>query len=337
MKVLVCFEPSIKHDVFEATRLRKNIKGALEEMNIELSSSSLENCDVVHFLSIKDEKKILDAIELGKKTVISVLSTENDVICKITHIDDKGNRRILPKAVKLLNKMDAVVVPSLCDKYFLVSEGISTHIEIIEPGVSLKRFHNIDNKEKELFYRYFGERNCLNIVTAVGDFSKTKEINKLISLAALLPTIKFYFFGVDTSPLLVSRAVNKYNKKATSNLVFSPVVEDDIYRSTLVASKIFVVLNPNSVSSVSVEDALAAENQLLVFAPLKENSFLEDGKDCYVVSSVLEASHFIRDYTLGYIPSTVHNGLKKAKKTSLNEIGKKLVKLYEKLLGKEGD
>ena len=152
MKVLVYFEPSIKYDIFEASRVRKNIKGALEEMSVELSKTTAEYYDVVHLISIKDEKIIDDAIELGKKVVITCLSCENDVVGKITQLNEKGERKLTLKALKVLNKVHAVIVPSLADKHFLISEGIETHIEIIEPGVNIKRFQNINTKEKELFY-----------------------------------------------------------------------------------------------------------------------------------------------------------------------------------------
>lgn len=337
MKVLVYFEPSIKYDVFEAARVRKNIKGALEEMNIELSKTLVDNFDIAHFISIKDEKIIDEALELGKKVVISCLSNENDVVGKITHLDEKGTRKLTLRAIKVLNKVHTVIVPSLADKYFLLKEGITSPIEVIEPGVNIKRFQNIPDRELELFYRYFGERKGNKVVVACGNLSKTKEINKFISLAALLPTIKFYYFGVTNSSMLVTSTVNKLNKKATSNLLFSPVVEDDIYRSTMAVADIFVVLNPNSASSVSVEDALAANSQIIAFGPLKEDSLLIDGDSCYVTSSILETSHFIKDYFAGNIPSTTSNGYKIAKKTSLKEMGKKLVKLYEKLLNQKGE
>ena len=143
MKVLVYFEPSIKYDVFEAARVRKNIKGALEEMNIELSKTPIDNFDIAHFISIKDEKIIDEALELGKKVVISCLSNENDVVGKITHLDEKGTRKLTSKAIKVLNKVHAVIVPSIADKYFLLKEGITSPIEVIEPGVNIKRLMDL--------------------------------------------------------------------------------------------------------------------------------------------------------------------------------------------------
>ena len=60
MKICVYFQPTIENDNFEGMRLRKNIKGALELHNIPYAKNLLDTYDIVHFMSLDDEAKIID-------------------------------------------------------------------------------------------------------------------------------------------------------------------------------------------------------------------------------------------------------------------------------------
>ena len=63
MKVLVSFQPNRKATDFEGVRLRKTIKGALEMVGVEYTTSIVEKHDVVHLISPEDENKLNDAKE----------------------------------------------------------------------------------------------------------------------------------------------------------------------------------------------------------------------------------------------------------------------------------
>ena len=48
MKILVTFQPNTKTYEFEGARVRKTIKGALEMVNVEYTTSIVDTFDVMH-------------------------------------------------------------------------------------------------------------------------------------------------------------------------------------------------------------------------------------------------------------------------------------------------
>ena len=103
MKICVYFQPTIENDNFEGMRLRKNIKGALELHNIPYAKNLLDTYDIVHFMSLDDEAKIIDAKEANIPIVFSALYCENDNAARILQ-DKNGIKTLSPKALKILNK-----------------------------------------------------------------------------------------------------------------------------------------------------------------------------------------------------------------------------------------
>ena len=171
MKVLVYFQPSPKHDYFEGARMRKTIKGALEIVDSKYTSNVYDDYDVAHFMSPDDENKLNIAIERGVPIVISALFGEADPSTRFLNYKSKDGKRITtikPKALRMLNKADLVLVPCKSGKEFLVENGVTTKIEVCVPGINLSRFNFSREDEKELFYRYFREDKNKKLVFALG-------------------------------------------------------------------------------------------------------------------------------------------------------------------------
>ena len=78
MKILVSFQPTKKASDFEGVRLRKTIKGALEMVGIEYTTSIVDKYDVMHLISPDDENKENDAKENGIPVIVSALYCEDD-------------------------------------------------------------------------------------------------------------------------------------------------------------------------------------------------------------------------------------------------------------------
>ena len=74
MKVLVSFQPNKKASDFEGVRLRKTIKGALEMVGVEYTTSIVDKYDIVHLISPDDENKLNDAKENGIPVVSAAFS-----------------------------------------------------------------------------------------------------------------------------------------------------------------------------------------------------------------------------------------------------------------------
>ena len=93
MKICVYFEPREKFDNFEGARLRKSIKDALELKNIPYAKNIVDSYDLIHFCSLDDELKILDAKTDHIPTVFTALMCEVDKTSRIYEIKNGISRK----------------------------------------------------------------------------------------------------------------------------------------------------------------------------------------------------------------------------------------------------
>ena len=92
MKILVSFQPNKKASDFEGVRLRKTIKGALEMVGIEYTTSIVDKYDVMHLISPDDENKENDAKENDIPVIVSAL------YCRWPGSGSPAHRRSWPAA-----------------------------------------------------------------------------------------------------------------------------------------------------------------------------------------------------------------------------------------------
>ena len=104
MKVLVEYSPGAHLDRYIATRLRKNIKGALELVGTSWVESMFAEPDVVHLISPDDESLAHDAKEQGATLVVSALYSEGDPGARFMSVDGEGFHSLRPKAERLLKE-----------------------------------------------------------------------------------------------------------------------------------------------------------------------------------------------------------------------------------------
>ena len=235
MKVLVHFQPSPKFDNFEGARMRKTIKGALEMVETKYTSNLLDDYDVAHFISPEDEGRMNIAIERRKPVVVSALFGEDDPTTRFLNYKSKdGNRTttLKPKALKMLNKANMVLVPTESAKEFLVDNGVTKPIEVCVPGINLSRFNFSREDEKELFYRYFREDKNKKLVVALGEYAYNMEgIHSIINAAIKKPDVIFYYIGCESFAVNSSRS-KKIIRSAPKNMHFISIPTDDICRET---------------------------------------------------------------------------------------------------------
>ena len=146
MKVLVSFQPNKKASDFEGVRLRKTIKGALEMVGVDYTTSIVERHDIVHLISPEDENKLNDAKENDIPVVVSALYCENDPLASYLEHKTKDNERVTDltaKAQRFLNKADLVLVPSEIAREFLVDKGVTADISVALPGINMSRWGDI--------------------------------------------------------------------------------------------------------------------------------------------------------------------------------------------------
>ena len=333
MKVLVSFQPNTRAPDFEGARLRKIIKGSLEMINVEYTTSIVDSFDVMHLLSIEDDNKANDANENNIPLVISALYCEDDPLASyLEHKSRDGVRttEFTSKALRFLNKADLVLVPSESVKEFLVESGVTTDISIALPGVNLARFDFSREDEKTIFHRYFREDPERKLVIGLGEYDANMEgINAFVNAAKMLPEAVFYYIGRETIPgVYNSLKVKKLISTAPKNLKFINIIPDDIYRSALLNADVFVLPGYKTAGVVSIMDAMAAKCQIIARKQAVYSDLLEDGKTAYLGEFSETLTSLIKDYLTGKLKPTIDEAYTFASKCNLQAIGEQLRWFY---------
>ena len=333
MKVLVSFQPNKKASDFEGARLRKTIKGALEMVGVEYTTSIVERHDIVHLISPDDENKITDARENGVPVVASALYCEDDPLASYLEHKTKDGVRIAEltsKALRFLNKVDLVLVPSAKARDLLVDSGVTSDISIALPGINMSRFDFSRDDEKNLFYRYFRADPKKKLVIGLGEYDTNMDgINAFINAAKASPDALFYYIGRETIPGVYNSAKTKRMMfSAPKNLKFITIIPDDIYRSALLNAKVFVVPGYKTVGVVSVMDAMAAKCQIVARKQAVFTDILVDGKTAYLGEFSETITSLIKDCLEDKIKPTIEEAHTFVSKCNLRATGEQLRWFY---------
>ena len=317
--------------------MRKTIKGALEVVDIKYTSNLYDEYEVAHFLSPDDENKLNIAIERKVPVVVSALFGEDDPSTRFLTYKSKNGKRttsLKTKALRMLNKANLVIVPCDSAKEFLISNGVTTRIEIVTPGVNLARFNFSREDEKELFYRYFREDKNKKLVMAIGEYTNNMEgIHALINAAKKRDDTVFYYVGCESFTANYGKCRNII-KTAPKNVYFKTILPDDIYRSMLLNADVFMLPGYHLSGIISIEEAMAANCQLIVRKTAVFPEFLKNEKTAYVAEFSETLTSLCLDYLDKKIKPTTDEAYRKISLYNLESFGQQLNAIYKTLIVK---
>ncbi len=328
MKILISNNQNPAKDIYELKRLRKNIKGACELASIPYVSSPLLDYDILHIIDLNEDLTINDAVDRNKKVVISALVAESDPSGKMCKHDREGTH-LKPKALKTLNQVDLVLVPNQPCKDFLLNEGVKKDIEILPSGVNMSRFSAINDVELSLFRKYFGITNA-HICLCVGQYDDKSENDKVIEIASKCPNITFVYIRPKKPFSLFGWISKLFRKRAPRNLIFSDIIEDDVYRSAMVNSEIYLSLKDVKFDSVTMLEAMASKTRVISYNDVITPSDYDKHIECY--TSVDDVVAAIKENIENPKEKELSSAYEFAKSRNLKEISKKLRSYYEQLL-----
>lgn len=341
MKVLISFEPNYKNDNFEGMRLRKTIKNALEVNGIKYATNIGDDFQIAHFISPNVDNQVLNEInEKHIPVVVSALYCEDDINASfIESVYHHGNVHIKlkPKAYKILNLADLILVPTPSAKKILLESGIDKRIEVVKPGINMARFDFSRDDEKELFYRYFNEDPQKKLVIGLGDSHSSNDIKAFINAAKHNKDVNFYYVGYDLKTNHVPLKVKLIVKQAPKNVKFVKVMPEDIYRSALMNASIFVGINNITIGAMSLIDAMAAKNQIIIKKPLINSELVNDGINGYSAIFSETLTSLIDKYFIGKLKETTEYAYRQMCENNLKIFGEKLINYYQELINKKED
>lgn len=336
MKAFVHFQPNPKYDNFEGARLRKTIKSALEVLEFPYTNSLMDDFDVAHFIYMEDESVIEELRERNVPIIVSALYCEDDPCASYIEYKNKDGERIYnvkPKAIKFLNSVDLILVPNKPAKNILVNSGITTRIEICPTGVNFSRFDFSRDDEKELFYRYFSCEKGKKIALAIGDCSEEIDGLGVISKAAqICKDVNFYYLVKNEHGNKLGWKNRRAIAKLPHNVVFANLVPDDIYRSALLNTDVYLHPGYKPAGLISIYEAMVAKCQMIVRQQDILEDIMIDQETAYVAAYSETLAGIIKDYFDGKLKPTIDGAYKAVAKNDIKSFGKKIIEAYQELI-----
>lgn len=270
MKICVYFKPPEKYDNFEGARLRKNIKGALESVDVKYVSDIVASYDVLHIMSSDDEAMVYLAHDKGVPVVMSALYGENDRTIRLT---ERRNEKIHLKraARRVLNEVDLILVPTHSAFDFIKDEGITTPCAVVPFGSNKSRFALGGEIDTNLFYNYYQiDKNKRYFILIAGRRIKKNIVNQMIQIASKCKKDTFLYLTPNKNMKLYSA---RYREKIgiPKNLSFYSLASEEIYRSMIKNAEGLIVLDNKAFLSFEIIDAVSAKTPIFTVKPLYEN------------------------------------------------------------------
>lgn len=338
MKVLVHFNSKKDREAYEAFRLQKNIKGALNLAGVETVDSLFSSPDIIHLLSPQDEMKARDAKIDGIKVVTSALYAERDFKARFLEEKEENGFRLRSEAERLLHQSDLVLVPDEKAKSFLQKLVPDCDIKVVSPGVNFARFEELDEVECRLFSYYFRLKEGTPYVISMANNYESEVFSCLELLAQLLPKLHFFLLVNSKKGRNNSLFLRKYNRKTPPNIHVHPLLEDDVYRSGLLGAKAFLALGNYGIEHLIVLEANAAHTPVYVLGNQESGIDLIDDEDVLYRPTITSLAESLKKLIDEPNIEFSEKAYKKASNYSLKNIGDILKRYYLYLLeGKEND
>ena len=332
MKILLYTE---NEKMISKSGLGKAIKhqiNALEENNIEYTTNPKDDYDIVHinYYGPKSYALAKKAKKLGKKVVYHAHSTEEDFRNSFVL-----SNQVAPLFKKWLIKCytlgDHILTPTPYSKKLLENYGITIPITDISNGINVKFFEKNETLGKE-FRKNFGYTDNDKIIMGVGLYIERKGIIDFVELAKRLPQYKFIWFGhspLAASPMKVREAVNT----KLDNLVFAGYVEPDILRGAYSGCDLYLFPTLEETEGIPIMEACAAKIPSIIRDIPVFDDWLKDGVNVYKAKDIDEFESKIKKVLEGKLPDLTEEGYKVAKSRDIKTVGKKLISIYEEVLG----
>ena len=325
MKACVYFQPKESKDNFEGARLRENLKGSLKVNGISCTSNVNDDYDVAHFLSLDDLSKIKSANKRKIPVIVSALSCESDDSAKFL-TEKNGKYTLSPKAKKALNNVDSVLVSDETSKKLLNELGIESQIDVVSPGVDISRFE-FDNDNKYIFYQYYQVERNKKIVVVIGTYDDMKAPKKLAFIANMCPNYNFFYFGN-------TRALKVFNQnmKMPANVRLCQITNNEIYCSMMANASVYLALDNTRHSPITILDAMASKTQIVALLPTLQNTELLEQANAYIGESEEAIASILNNLHDGKFKNRSEDAYQVACENSLENVGKKLIKIYQREL-----
>lgn len=223
---------------------------------------------------------------------------------------------------------DVVITPTEYSRRLLVSYGLRRPIYALSNGIDTE-FFAPSAARRQAFRARYGLGETDQAVLSVGHTIARKGLVEFVALARSMPETRFFWFG-HTPPEVVPPAIRSAIESAPANLTFPGFVEREELRDAYCGCDVFAFLSHEETEGIVVLEALACGVPTVVRDIPVYADWLQDGVQVYKAADDAGARQAVKGLLTGSLPSLAEAGLCTARERSLQTVGEKLRRIYER-------
>lgn len=342
MKKEVILFQNLENSKFKSDRMRKTIKAALFETGVGYSDNKLASeAKIAHFIPPFKFSTVERAKQFDKKIVISAFYTEGEKLSSVSTYRNSvqlSKTNITSNYLKSFHKADKILVP--CEEYkeLMVRKGIQPEkISILNPGANNQIYRYLPETDMELTRKYYSLAPDTKLLLFFGNPKDKELMRRVIKLANIRKDCKLIFLATNAYTIegFWVRLRRKFAKLPT-NLILTTFKDISLYRSLLKNCRALIYLNSIMVDEIQLNEALAAELQVIGLDSVFSKSFLE--KEVVIHrDNVKDLFTDISDYIDYRISGTISNASFYINDQDVQYIGQQLKEIYTNLNMEEQD
>lgn len=232
--------------------------------------------------------------------------------------------------IQAYSQGDILIAPTPYAKKLLDSYDIGREIVSISNGIDLRSFKHIDDA-RERFLKEFDYKEDDFIVMGVGLYLERKGILDFVELAKRMPEVEFIWFGF-TDLKLVPEKIKEAIQTDLPNLRFAGYVPNETIILALQGTDLFLFPTMEETEGIPALEACAAKANFIVRDIPVFDDWLIDGENVYKGKNIDDFQSLIDQIRSKQLPPLGENAYKVAQERDLEQIGKQLVDVYQKVL-----
>ncbi len=331
MKVLLYFEGEKMISTSGIGRALRHQLAACASVGIETTTDPNDDYDLLHINTYGPSSLsvIEQARKKGKPVIYHAHSTEEDFRNSFVFSNVMAPA-FKQHLIKMYSMADYILTPTAYSKSLLKGYGIDVPIEDISNGIDLKRFEYNEEKIKA-FRKYFDLQDDDRVVLSVGLYFERKGILDFVEVAKLLPEYKFIWFG-HTPLYSIPKHIREVIENHPRNVYFPGYVKGPIIEGAYLNAECFFFPSYEETEGIVVLEALASGQNIVIRDIPVFDPWLSHEVNCYKADRILDFANLVKGVVENKLPDVSAQGVKTAEARSIENVGKQLKSIYEKVM-----
>lgn len=331
MKVLLYFQNPEAIKKSGIGRALKHQCEALDSQGIEYTFDPKDDFDIAHINTYwPKSKQVLKSI---RKRHIPVIMHGHSTIedFKNSFRFWKAIARVWynPNLMWFYKNADYIITPTKYSKKCIDAYNLGTPVTHVSNGIDINEYKY--NEEDLIAFKNKFNITNQRVVIGVGWFFNRKGIKDFFEIARNRPDVTFIWFG-SLNKFITTRDVLKAIKNRPSNVIMPGYIDSSIIRGAYHYASCLLFPTYEETEGIVILEALASHCPVLVRDIEVYSDWLKDGQDCYKAKSNDEFLTKL-DYILSHNNNKIiNNGYQIAESLSLQNVGKELKQIYEKVI-----